>query len=56
MTADQSMDAVDVLNEIGNNFAISSDGIATALKDSASSLVAANNSYEEAVALIAAAM
>lgn len=34
---------------------MSSDGIATALKDSASSLVAANNSYEEAVALIASA-
>jgi len=38
-----------------NNFAVSSDGIATALQDSASSLMAANNSYEEAVALIAAA-
>ena len=38
-----------------NNFAISSDGIATALKDSASSLMAANNSYQESVALIAAA-
>lgn len=38
-----------------NNFAISSDGIATALQDSASSLVAANNSYQQAVALIAAA-
>ena len=38
-----------------NNFAISSDGIATALQDSASALMAANNSYEEAVALIAAA-
>jgi len=55
MTAETSMRAVDVLNEVGNNFAISSDGIATALQDSASSLVAANNSYEEAVALIAAA-
>ncbi|MEE1303354.1 MAG: phage tail tape measure protein, partial [Bacteroidales bacterium] len=54
-TAEQSMDVVDVLNEVGNNFAISSDGIATALQDSASSLMAANNSYEEAVALIAAA-
>ena len=54
-TAEQSMDVIDVLNEIGNNFSISSDGIATALKDSASSLVAANNSYEEAVALIASA-
>ena len=38
-----------------NNYAISSDGIATALQDSASSLMAANNSYQEAVALIAAA-
>lgn len=54
-TAEQSMDVVDVLNEVGNNFAVSSDGIATALKDSASSLVAANNSYEEAVALVASA-
>ena len=54
-TANQSMDVVDILNEVGNNFAISSDGIATALQDSASSLMAANNSYEQAVALIAAA-
>ena len=54
-TADESMHVVDILNEVGNNFAISSDGIATALQDSASSLMAANNSYEEAVALIAAA-
>lgn len=38
-----------------NNFAVSSDGIATALQDSASALMAANNSYEEAVSLIAAA-
>lgn len=54
-TANESMNVVDVLNEVGNNFAISSDGIATALQDSASSLMAANNSYEEAVALIASA-
>ena len=54
-TADQSMYVVDVMNEIGNNFAISSDGIATALQDSASALMTANNSYEEAVALVAAA-
>lgn len=53
--AEDSMHVVDVLNEVGNNFAISSDGIATALQDSASALMAANNSYEEAVALIAAA-
>lgn len=54
-TANNAMGVVDVMNEIGNNFAISSDGIATALQDSASALMTANNSYEEAVALIAAA-
>ena len=53
--AKDSMHVVDVMNEIGNNYAISSDGIATALQDSASSLMAANNSYQEAVALIASA-
>jgi TP901 family phage tail tape measure protein len=53
--AKDSMHVVDVMNEIGNNYAISSDGIATALQDSASSLMAANNSYQESVALIAAA-
>lgn len=54
-TADNAMNVVDVMNEVGNNFAVSSDGIATALQDSASSLMAANNNYEEAVALVAAA-
>ena len=53
--AEDSMHVVDVMNEIGNNYAVSSDGIATALQDSASSLMAANNSYQEAVSLIAAA-
>lgn len=53
--AKDSMHVVDVMNEIGNNYAVSSDGIATALQDSASSLMAANNSYQEAVALVAAA-
>ena len=38
-----------------NNFAISSDGIATALQDSASSLMAAGNTLEQSVAMIAAA-
>ena len=54
-TADNSMYVVDVMNEIGNSFAVSSDGIATALQDSASALMTANNSYEEAVAMVAAA-
>lgn len=53
--ADDSMHVVDMLNEVGNNFAISSDGIATALQDSASALMAGGNSMEEATAMIAAA-
>ncbi|MCQ2075989.1 MAG: phage tail tape measure protein [Bacteroidaceae bacterium] len=53
--ADDSMHVVDILNEVGNNFAISSDGLATALQDSASSLKAGGNSLEQSVALVAAA-
>ena len=54
-TADESQHVVDVLNEIGNSYAISSDGIATALQDSASALMEGGNSLEQAVALVAAA-
>ena len=54
-TADQSQHVVDILNEIGNNYAISSDGIATALQHSASALMEAGNSLEQSVAIIAAA-
>lgn len=53
--AEDSMHVVDVLNEIGNNFAISSDGIATALQDSASALMSAGNNLEQSVAMVAAA-
>ena len=54
--AKDAMSVVDVLNEIGNNFAVSSDGIATALQDSASSLMAAGNDLNQSVALVAAAI
>lgn len=54
-TADESQHVVDVLNEVGNNYAVSSDGIATALQDSASALMAAGNNLEQSVALVAAA-
>lgn len=46
---------VDVVNNLGNNFAISTDGLATALKDSASSLQTAQNDFYEAAALTTAA-
>ena len=38
-----------------NNYAVSSDGIATALQDSASALMAGGNNLEQAVALVASA-
>ena len=54
-TANESMHVVDVMNIIGNNFAVSTDGLAIALQDSASALMTANNSYQEAAAMVAAA-
>ena len=53
--ANESMHVVDVLNEVGNSYAISSDGIATALQDSASALMEGGNNLEQAVALVASA-
>ncbi|WP_124116928.1 phage tail tape measure protein, partial [Paenibacillus xylanexedens] len=46
---------VDIYNEVGNKFAISTDGIGQAVQRSASSLSAAGNTIEESVALITAA-
>ena len=48
------MEIIDVLNNIGNRYSISTDGLATALQDSASSLETANNDLNEAVALTTA--
>lgn len=43
------------VTKCGNNFAVSSDGLATALQDSASALMEGGNNLEQSVALIAAA-
>ena len=48
------IDIVDKLNNIGNNFSISTDGLATALQKSASALTTAGNTMDEAVALATA--
>lgn len=48
------IDIVDKMNNIGNNYSIATDGIATALQDSASALVTAGNDIDEAIALITA--
>lgn len=55
VSPDKSMDLIDKMNLIGNNYAISTDGIATALQDSASSLVAAGNDVDKSIALVTAA-
>ena len=52
---DFAMSIVDKMNEVANNYAISSGGIGEALKRSASSMSAANNSLDETIALITAA-
>lgn len=54
-TAEESMDVVDILNTIGNNYAISTADLAQSLTKSSGSLVAANGTLEEAVALTATA-
>lgn len=53
--AENSMSIVDKFNEVGNNFAISSEGIGEALRRSASALAAGNNTLDESIALITAA-
>lgn len=45
---------IDNINEVGNNFAISQEDIAEALRRSSSAMVAAGNTMEETIALIVA--
>lgn len=52
---DFSMRIIDVFNQIGNSYAISTSDLADSLTRSSASLVAANNSLEQAVALTTAA-
>lgn len=53
--AENAISIVDKFNEVGNNFAISSDGVGEALRRSASALAAGNNTLDESIALITAA-
>ena len=55
VSADDAMTIVDKFNEVGNNYAISSEGIGEAMLKSASSMNAAGNSLDETIALITAA-
>lgn len=53
--AANSMSIIDMFNEVGNNFAISSTGIGEALQRSASALATAGNTIEESIGLVVAA-
>lgn len=55
MEASESMAIVDRFNEVGNRFAITSQGIGEALKRSASALSEGGNSLDESIGLITAA-
>ena len=48
------MEIDDKLNNVGNNFSISTDGLATALQKSASALTTAGNDIDKSIALITA--
>lgn len=53
--ADDAMSIVDKFNEVGNNYAISSEGVGESLLRSAAAMKAANNTLDETIALSAAA-
>ena len=55
MEASESMAIVDRFNEVGNKFAITSQGIGEALRLSASAMNEGGNSLDESIALITAA-
>ena len=50
-----SMEIINQMNEVGNNYAISTSDLAESLTRSSAALVAANNSLEESIAMTAAA-
>ncbi len=54
--AKDSMEIIDKLNNIGNNYSISSSDLAQSLQRSASALKVAGNSIDEAIALTVAGM
>lgn len=53
--AEDSATLIDKMNLVGNNYAISTNGISDALMRSSSALVAANNNIDESIALITTA-
>lgn len=50
--ANDSMSIIDEFNEVGNNYAISSEGIGEALQRSAAALATSGNTLEESIGLV----
>ena len=55
LTAKDTVRIIDMFNEVGNNFSITTGGIGNSLQRSGAALFAANNSLEESIALTVAA-
>lgn len=55
LQASEASHVVDAYNEVGNNYAISSEGLGEAMERSGAALSAANNTFEESIGLITAA-
>lgn len=53
--AENTLGIVDALNNVSNNFSITTDGLGEALKRSSAAMSAANNTLEETIALTTAA-
>ncbi len=55
ISGDEFEEALDKLIKVGNNFAVSSEELGTALNNAASSLAAVGNTYEQTLGIFAAA-
>ena len=55
ISASDAMSIVDKFNEVGNHYAISSEGVGEALLRSAAAMKSANNTLDETIALATAA-
>lgn len=53
-TANEAIHVLDAVNEVANNFAVSSGDISTALPKAASTMALAGNSFEETIGLLTA--
>ena len=53
-TADESMHVIDAINEVSNNYAVSSSDVSSALTKTSSAMSVLGNSFEETIGLVTA--